>query len=58
MSNLFYRNYSYRMKKNNIFKNYLYYYGFLGIIISNTKIETNNLVSLLKKSNFDIKFVV
>lgn len=58
MSNLFYRNYSNRMKKNNIFKNYLYYCGVLGIIMSNTKIETNNLVPLLKKSNFDIKSVV
>lgn len=58
MSNLFYRNYSYRMKKNNIFKNYLYYYGLLGIIIFNSKIETNYLVPLLKKSNFDIKFIV
>ena len=30
MSNLFLRNYSYRMKKNNIFKNYLYCIALIG----------------------------
>lgn len=30
MSNIFLRNYSYRMKKNNIFKNYLYYVALIG----------------------------
>lgn len=33
MSNIFLRNYSYRMKKNNIFKNYLYYVALIGFTI-------------------------
>ena len=39
MSNLFYRNYCYRMKKNNIFKNYLYYIGLFGFTLNIKKID-------------------
>ena len=37
MSNIFLRNYSYRMKKNNIFKNYLYYVALIGFTITPTE---------------------
>lgn len=42
MSNLFYRNYSYKIKKNNIFKNYLYYIGLIGFALSYKKQNMKN----------------
>jgi hypothetical protein len=42
MSNLFYRNYSYNIKKNNIFKNYLYYIGLIGFALSYKKQDMKN----------------
>jgi hypothetical protein len=48
MSNIFLRNYSYRMKKNNIFKNYLYYVAFIGFTI-NIKKNENQIPLYIKK---------
>lgn len=56
MSNLFLRNYSYRMKKNNIFKNYLYCIALIGFTY---KIKKENQLPLyiLRKLFIPILFL-